>query len=239
MKKRTLTSNPPKQDDFDPEHGRTFPERDQTRGEEVANAVTHGFGALLAIACLAIGVTCAAIRQDVWSVVSISIFGATMFFLYLSSTLYHAIPFPRAKSVLNVFDHSTIYLLIAGSYTPFCLVGIRPYSPGWAWSIFGVVWAIAIAGIFFQCYFINRHPIVTTASYLVMGWIVLIAIYPMLKAMGVAPVLWIAFGGIIYSLGVIFYTMKHTPYMHAVWHLFVLTGSACHVLAVLFYVIPG
>lgn len=239
MNKCTSVWNSAEQDQSHPEQGPTQPERAQTSGEEVANAITHGLGAMLAIACLAIGVTCAAIRSDVWSVVSISIFGATMFFLYLFSTLYHAIPFPRAKAVLNVFDHATIYLLIAGSYTPFCLVGIRPYSPGWAWSIFGVVWAIAIGGIFFQCYCVNRYPILSTASYLIMGWIVLIAIYPMLKAMGVAPVLWIAFGGIIYSLGVIFYAMKYTPYMHAVWHLFVLGGTAVHYGVMLYYLVLG
>lgn len=214
-------------------------ERDQSTGEEVANAVTHGLGAILAIACLAVGVTSAAIQHDVWSVVSMSIFGATMFSLYLSSTLYHAATSPRAKAILNVFDHSTIYLLIAGSYTPFCLVGIRPEYPGWAWSIFGVVWAIALAGIFFQCFFINRHPIISTASYLAMGWIVLIALYPMVKAMGVVQVLWIAAGGIIYSVGVVFYAMKNVPYMHAIWHLFVLGGTLIHYGVMLFYLVLG
>jgi len=214
-------------------------ERKQTTGEEVANAVTHGLGAVLAIACLVVGVIFSAIRHDVWSIVSISIFGASMFILYLSSTLYHAIPIPRVKAVMNMLDHASIYLLIAGSYTPFCLVGIRPYSLGWAWSILGVVWAIGILGILFQCFFINRHPIFSTATYLFMGWIVLLAVYPLRAAMGTTAVVWIAVGGLLYSLGVVFYAMKHVRYMHAVWHLFVLGGTLVHYGVMLYFLVLG
>lgn len=213
--------------------------RCQSAGEEVANAITHGIGALLSIACLAVAVTFAAIRKDVWGVVSISVYGASMIILYLASTLYHAIPHPRTKAVMNVFDHASIYLLIAGSYTPFCLAGIRPYSPGWAWAIFGVVWAIAIFGIAFQCMFVNRYPIFSTATYLVMGWIVIIAVYPLWKAMGGTAVLWIGAGGVLYSLGVIFYSLKNTKYMHAVWHLFVLGGTLVQYGVVLYYIALG
>ncbi len=213
--------------------------RDQTIAEEVANAVTHGIGAFFAIACLSVAVTFASIRHDVWSIVSVSIYGASMFILYLCSTLYHAIKTPRAKEILNIFDHSAIYLLIAGSYTPFCLVGIRPYSPAWAWSILGVVWTIAIFGIAFQCLFVSKYPVFSTATYLLMGWMVLVAVYPLWKAMGTTAVLWIAAGGIIYSLGVVFYAMKHVRYMHAVWHLFVLSGTLVHYGVVLYYVALG
>lgn len=218
-------------------HVRT--ERDQTVGEEIANAITHGIGALLAIACLSVAVTFAAIRHDVWSVVSVSIYGASMFILYFCSTLYHAVMTPRIKAILNIFDHSAIYLLIAGSYTPFCLAGIRNYSPGWAWSIFGVVWAIAIFGIAFQCLYVNQYPLFSTMTYLLMGWIVLVAIYPLWKAMGSTAVLWIAAGGVVYSLGVIFYSMKHVKYMHAVWHLFVLAGTLAHYGVILYYIALG
>jgi channel protein, hemolysin III family len=213
--------------------------RDQTVREEVANAITHGVGAFLAVACLVLAVVFAAIRKDVWSVVSVSIYGACMFILYLCSTLYHAVMHPRAKAVLNIFDHAAIYLLIAGSYTPFCLAGIRNYSPGWAWSIFGVVWLIAILGIIFQALFINKYQAFSTGTYLVMGWIVLIAIYPLYKALGGAAVLWIAAGGVAYSLGVIFYAMKNTKYMHAIWHLFVLAGTLIHYGVVLYYITLG
>ena len=214
-------------------------DRNQTVGEEVANAVTHGVGAVLAIACLVIAVAFAALRRDVWSVVSVSIYGACMFILYLCSTLYHAVMTPRAKAVLNIFDHATIYLLIAGSYTPFCLAGIRNYSPGWAWSIFGVVWLFAVLGIIFQSLFVNKYQAFSNATYLLMGWIVLIAIYPLWKAMGTTAVLWIAAGGIAYSLGVIFYVMKSKKYMHAIWHLFVLAGTLIHYGVVLYYIALG
>lgn len=221
------------------EDSKTLEVREQTASEEVANAVTHGIGAFLSVACLCIAVMFAAFRHNVWSIVSVSIYGISMFILYLCSTLYHAVRTPRVKEILNIFDHSAIYLLIAGSYTPFCLGGIRPYSPGWAWSIFGIVWAIAIFGIAFQCLFVNRYPRFSTATYLLMGWMVLVAVYPLWKSMGTTAVLWIAAGGIIYSLGVVFYAMKHVKYMHAVWHLFVLGGTLVHYGVVLYYVALG
>ena len=211
--------------------------RDQTIGEEVANAVTHGVGAVLSIACLIVAVVFATLRGDTWSIVSVCVYGACMFLLYMSSTLYHALTPPRAKAVFNVFDHAAIYLLIAGSYTPFCLVWIRPEYPGWGWGIFGVVWAIAVLGIIFQCLFINRYQSLSTLSYLAMGWVVLIAVYPLWKAMGTAAVLWIAAGGIAYSLGVIFYAMKRVKYMHAIWHIFVLAGTLIHYGVVLYYIV--
>ncbi|MCL2727389.1 MAG: hemolysin III family protein [Bacteroidales bacterium] len=213
--------------------------RNQTSNEEVANAITHGVGVALSIACLCVAVVFAALRKDVWSVVSVSIYGACMFTLYLCSTLYHAIGKPRTKAVLNILDHAAIYLLIAGSYTPFCLAGIRNYSPGWAWSIFGVVWGLAIVGIVFQSLFVNRFQRLSNATYLAMGWIVLIAVYPLWKAMGTAAVLWIGAGGVAYSLGVIFYAMKQIRYMHAIWHIFVLAGTLIHYGVVLFYIALG
>ena len=217
----------------------TAENRGQTAGEEVANAVTHGVGAVLSVACLVVAVVFAALRGDVWSIVSASVYGACMFILYLSSTLYHAIVPPRAKAVFNIFDHSAIYLLIAGSYTPFCLVWMRHYSPGWAWAIFGVVWGLAVLGIIFQSLFVNKYQTLSTMTYLAMGWVVLVAVYPLWKAMGTAAVLWIAAGGVAYSFGVIFYAMKRTKYMHAVWHIFVLAGTLTHYGVVLYHMLAG
>ena len=163
-------------------------EREQTVGEEIFNAISHGIGALLAIACLVVAVvySCLSPYRSVWNIVGVSIYGASMFLLYLFSCLYHAITAPRAKAVLNYFDHCSIYLLIAGSYTPICLGGLRAYSPGWGWSIFGVEWLLAILGIVFQCLCINRYRMLSNATYLAMGWVVLIALYPIYKALGLS-----------------------------------------------------
>ena len=214
-------------------------ERDQTVGEEIFNAISHGIGALLAVACLVVAVvqSCLTPHYSVWNIVGTSIYGATMFLLYLFSCLYHAIVPPRAKAVLNYFDHCSIYLLIAGSYTPLCLGGIRLYSAGWAWSIFGVEWGLAILGIVFQCLFINRFRKISNATYLAMGWVVLIALYPLFKALGFWPIFWIAVGGVMYSIGVYFYMRKETKYMHAIWHLFVLSGTLVHYFTILFYIV--
>ncbi|MGI5869146.1 MAG: PAQR family membrane homeostasis protein TrhA [Kiritimatiellia bacterium] len=230
---------PPQHDDMPAERDVMPAEREQTPSEEVANAVTHGVGAILSVACLAVAVAFAAVRKDAWDIVSLSIYGASMFILYLSSTLYHAIPTPRVKAVLNIFDHAAIYLLIAGTYTPFCLSGMRHCSPGWAWSIFGVVWAVAIFGIVFQALFVSKYPRFSTATYLLMGWIVLVAVYPLWKAMGTTAVIWIAVGGVLYSLGVVFYAMKNVRYMHAIWHLFVLGGTLVHYGVILYYIALG
>jgi hemolysin III len=214
-------------------------ERPQTLGEEIANAVSHGVGALLAVACLAVGVVFASLEpyRDVWNIVSVAVYGTTMVLLYLFSTLYHALNRPKTKAVLNYFDHASIYLLIAGSYTPFCLGAIRHFSPAWAWSIFGIEWGFAILGIAFQCFFINRFVALSNLTYLVMGWVVLAAVYPLWKAMGAMPVFWIAVGGVLYSLGVVFYVMKRTKWMHFVWHLFVLAGTLVQYFVVLFCIV--
>ncbi len=214
-------------------------ERPQTLGEEIANAISHGIGALLAVACLVVGVVFASLEphRDVWNIVSVAVYGATMVLLYTFSTLYHALNRPKTKAVLNYFDHCSIYLLIAGSYTPFCLGAIRHFSPAWAWSIFGVEWTLAILGIVFQCLFINRFAALSNLTYLAMGWVVLAAVYPLWKAMGAMPVMWIAVGGILYSLGVVFYAMKRTKWMHFVWHLFVLAGTLVQYFVVLFCIV--
>ena len=206
-----------------------------TVGEEIANSITHGIGAALSIAGLTLLVSLAAIYGDVWRVVSFSIYGSSLVLLYLCSTLYHSIQHPKAKRILRIFDHSAIYLLIAGSYTPFTLVSMR--GP-WGWSLFGVVWGLALLGIAFKTVFIGRYEKWATAAYVLMGWLVVIAFKQMLVTVPPGGIIWLVIGGVVYTSGVLFYAWEKLPYNHAVWHLFVLGGSICHFFAVLFHVLP-
>lgn len=206
-----------------------------TVGEEIANSVTHGIGAGLSIAGLTLLVVLAAIYGDVWRVVSFSIYGSSLVLLYLASTLYHSIQHPKVKQVLRIFDHSAIYLLIAGTYTPFTLVSMRgPLG----WTIFGVVWGLALLGIAFKTVFIGRFEKLATAAYILMGWLVVVAFKEMLVTIPPGGVAWLMAGGIVYTLGVLFYAWQKLPYNHAIWHLFVLGGSICHFFAILFHVLP-
>jgi hemolysin III len=211
--------------------------RDQTPAEELANAITHGVGLALAVACLVVGVVFAALRHNPWTLTSVSIYGATLCLLYLSSTFYHSVRSPRAKHVWNILDHSSIYLLIAGTYTPFTLGPLREHAGAWGWSLFGVTWGLALAGVVFQALFIHRFRMLSTLTYVLMGWMVTIAFYPLWKTIGWHGLLWIAAGGLCYTLGVFFYANKRVRYMHAVWHLFVLAGSILHFLGILFSVV--
>ncbi len=203
--------------------------------EEIANSITHGIGMLLAISGLAVLVGFASVHGDVWHVTTCSIFGATLILSYAASTLYHSIPYPAAKQVLKVIDHVAIYLLIAGTYTPFTLVSLR--GP-WGWSLFGTIWGLALLGVILKTTMLGRIAGISTAIYLAMGWIVLVAFKPLLAAVELGGLLLLLLGGLAYSAGVIFYAWKRLPYNHAIWHLFVLAGSLCHYFAILFYVIP-
>jgi len=203
-------------------------------GEEIANSVTHGVGAALAIAGLAVLVTVAARRGTAWHVVGCSIFGATLVLLYLASTLYHAIPAPRAKRVLQALDHGGILFLIAGTYTPFTLVTLR--GP-WGWTLFGVVWGLAVLGILLDVLAPRRRAL-AVALYLVMGWAVVVALRPLVGAMASGGVTLLVFGGLAYTAGVAFYVWRRLPYHHALWHGFVLAGSTAHFFAVFLYVVP-
>ncbi|SHJ49717.1 hemolysin III [Malonomonas rubra DSM 5091] len=203
--------------------------------EEIANSVTHGLGMLLSIGGLAVLVGFASVHGNAWHITACSIFGTTLILSYATSTLYHSIPLPGAKRVLKVLDHSAIYLLIAGTYTPFTLVSLR--GP-WGWSLFGTVWGLALLGIILKATMLGRIAGISTAVYLAMGWIVLIAIKPMLGAVDTGGLLLLLAGGLAYSGGVVFYLWRRLPYNHAIWHLFVLTGSLCHFFSILFYVIP-
>lgn len=203
--------------------------------EEIANSITHGVGLLLAMAGLATLVAFAVLRGTAWHIVGCSIFGATLVLSYLTSTLYHSIPSARAKSILRIFDHCAIFLLIAGTYTPLMLVNLR--GP-WGWSILGVVWGIATLGIVFKVTMLRKWTVVSVVLYVAMGWVVVVATKPLLSAVAPAGLLLLLLGGLAYTGGVIFYGLRRMPYHHAVWHLFVLAGSVLHFFAVLFYVIP-
>lgn len=209
--------------------------RELSHYEELANTLTHGAGIALSIAGLVLLVVRAALYGDVWQIVSFSIFGISLIALYLASTLYHGYSSPRIKKILRTFDHSAIYLLIAGTYTPFLLISLR--GP-WGWSLFGIIWGLAIIGISFKVFFGHKYELISTIFYLLMGWVVIIAIKPLLAALPISGFLWLLAGGLAYSFGVVFYLWEKLPFNHAIWHGFVLAGSFFHFCAVFFYLSP-
>lgn len=206
-----------------------------SRGEEIANSITHGIGIVFAISALAILASYASLYGDAWHVVSCAIFGATLILLYVASTLYHAIQQPVAKSVLRILDHSAILVLIAGTYTPFTLVNLR--GP-WGWTLFGVIWGLAAIGIVIETTRLRRFRAALIALYVIMGWAVVAAVKPMLENISSGGLWLLLAGGLAYTGGIVFYLWKRLPYNHAIWHLFVLAGSVLHFFAVLFSVIP-
>ena len=206
-------------------------ERHQTLGEEIANSISHGVGFLGALAVTPIMII-TAIPSGAAAIVGVSVFGATMMVLYLASTLYHAFPQSRTKRVFKIFDHGAIFLLIAGTYTPFTL-GIL-YGP-WGWTLFGIVWALAILGVVLKSTAGASSGKLSTALYLAMGWLAVLAIKPLWLNMPAWGLFWLLAGGIMYSAGVFFFVMERIRYSHFIWHIFVLAGTACHVVAVLGY----
>ena len=203
--------------------------------EEIANSITHGVGLILSIAGLGVLIAFASRLGNTWHVVSCTIFATTLILQYTFSTLYHSIQLPRAKSLMRVLDHSAIFLLIAGSYTPFMLVNLRGT---WGWTLFGIVWALALLGVLFQISLLRRWQGISLALYIGMGWVVVVAIKPMLGAVAPGGLILLLLGGLAYTSGVGFYLWKSLRYNHAIWHGFVLAGSILHYFAVLFYVIP-
>ena len=204
--------------------------------DEIANALTHGVGAAAALAGGAVLITLTAIYGDGWQLAGSIVFGITLLLLYTASTLYHAIQHPIAKGRLKVFDHCAIYLLIAGTYTPFTLIGLRG-SVGW-W-LFGAIWALALAGVVFKLFYTGRFKRLSTLIYVAMGWLVVIAIGPVAAALDAWTLGWIIAGGVFYTLGTFFYMRDSIPYAHAIWHLFCIGGSVCHYVAVLAQVVPN
>lgn len=207
---------------------------DYSHREEVANVITHGLGVLLSIVALWLMVVYAVRDFDATRVISVSIFGGTLILLYLMSTLYHSFRDPELKQLFRILDHSSIYLLIAGSYTPFTLV----YLEGtWAWVIMSITWTFAVSGVVFKIFFIKRFHLLSTALYVAMGWTVLIAIKPLIESTPTGAMVWLTVGGLLYTGGVVFYLWNKLPYNHAIWHLFVMGGSASHFCAVFWYIL--
>ncbi|HKM89310.1 MAG TPA: hemolysin III family protein [Candidatus Acidoferrales bacterium] len=206
------------------------------RRYEMANSATHGMGLALSMAGCAVLVTLAALRGNAWHIVACSIYGGTLVCLYSASTVYHSVRSQRLKRILRIVDHSSIYLLIAGTYTPFTLVVLRG---GWGWTLFGLVWGLSLAGILLKVWFVDRLPVVSTLVYVAMGWLVIIAIKPVVAVVPLAAILWLLAGGLFYTAGVGFFAWEKLPYHHAIWHLFVMGGSVCHYFAVLYYVVPA
>ncbi len=206
-----------------------------TVGEEIANAVTHGVGAAIAVAGLTMMVVFAWLWGDGWCLAGAIVFGVSLLLQYVFSALYHAIPHPRAKHVLKVLDHTSIYLLIAGTYTPFTLITLRDAGGMW---LFAAIWAIAVAGVAAEAFWVYRPRWVTAAGFIPMGWSIVFLIGPLVERLPRAGIALLVAGGVVYTLGTLFYVAKRVKWMHAVWHLFVMGGSVCHFLAVLLYVLP-
>lgn len=211
------------------------PERTYTLGEEIANAITHGVGAAASIAALVTLVFVAALWGNGWHLASAIVYGVSMFVLYMASTLYHAIQHPKACAVFKIIDHAGIYLLIAGTYTPFTLISIRDKG---GWWLFAIVWTLAIVGIALEAWWVNRPKWVSAAVYLGMGWLAVTMIKPLLESLEPGGIWLLLAGGLAYTVGTIFYVLKRVKWMHPVWHLWVLAGSVLHFLSVMLYVFP-
>lgn len=209
----------------------TYPKR-----EEIANAITHGIGALLSLAGLVLLIVFSSIKGTAWHVVAFTIYGVSMLLLYACSTLVHSFKEGKVKDLFEFFDHSSIYIYIAGTYTPFMLVAIRGTL---GWSLFGIVWGIALFGVLFKAFFVKKFLFMSTIFYLIMGWLIVIAWGPLTAAVPSTGIVLLVTGGILYSLGTVFYVWRAFPYHHAVWHLFVLAGSITHFFAILLYLLPS
>ncbi|NTV45864.1 MAG: hemolysin III family protein [Chlorobiales bacterium] len=197
--------------------------------EEIANSLTHGAGVALSIVGFISLISQPGTTDDMWRIIAFSIYGSALVLLYLASTLYHSVQKPALKYFFRVIDHASIYLLIAGTYTPFLLVSMRNT---WGWTLFILIWAIAILGVCFTTIFIRRFRKLSVATYVIMGWLAVLSLHELLTSIPSIGIVWLAVGGIVYTLGVVFYMWHKLPYHHAIWHIFVLAGSACHYLAI-------
>lgn len=205
-----------------------------TKKEEIVHAITHGIGALLSIAGLVLLIIFASLNGNPWLIVSVSIFGTTMLIMYLSSTIVHSLPEGKWKDIFQIFDHSSIYLFIAGTYTPFLLVHLRDEL---GWILFGTVWGIALIGVVFKLFFVKKFLVLSTLFYVLMGWLITLVWNPLTAIMDGTGMLLLIIGGMFYTLGAIFYIWRGFIYHHALWHLFVLAGSIFHFFTVFYYVI--
>ncbi|WP_407268452.1 hemolysin III family protein [Radiobacillus sp. PE A8.2] len=201
-----------------------------SKGEEIANSVTHGIGAVFSLAALALLITFATLYGNVWHVVSFSLFGVTMLLLYISSTFVHALPKGKAKDVFEILDHSSIYFFIAGSFTPFLFTVVK----GWqGWTLFGIIWGLAIGGTIFKCFFVKKYLFTSTILYIVMGWSIVFVWSPIVQKVAFAGIVLLVTGGLLYTIGSIFYMWRGFKYHHAIWHMFVLGGTVTHFFGIL------
>ncbi len=214
--------------------GELYPVSGRDRLEEVINSALHGVGLAACVGGTAVLVTLASLWGNAWHIVSFSIYGASLIVLYATSTVYHGMRHPGRKRVLRVMDHASVFLLIAGTYTPFTLV---PLNGGWGWSIFGVVWGFSLLGIAFKLFFTGRFDRISTLLYVLLGWVMLIAVVPLVRTVPVGGLVLLLLGGISYTVGAGLYLLKRIPFNHALWHVFVLAGSALHFFSILFYVL--
>ncbi|WIV20749.1 hemolysin III family protein [Paenibacillus polygoni] len=206
-----------------------------TRREEVVNAVTHGIGAVLSVAALVLLIAAASINGTTWHVVSFTIYGISMLLLYFNSTMVHALKEGKAKDLFEIFDHSSIYLFIAGTYTPFLLVAIRGTL---GWTLFGIIWGVALFGVAFKAFFTKKFLFMSTLFYLAMGWLIVLAWGPLVATVPYNGIVLLVAGGLMYTLGTLFYVWRGFPFHHAIWHLFVLAGSVLHFFAIFLYLTP-
>ncbi|MDQ1909145.1 hemolysin III family protein [Paenibacillus sp. GD4] len=208
---------------------------DRAWKEERANAISHGIGAVLSVAALIALLISSLHIGDLWRIVSSTIFGVTLILLYVSSTLLHSARTDKWIDLFEIMDHAAIYLLIAGTYTPFLLVTLHGTL---GWSLFGVIWGLALIGVIFKLFYVKRFPVLSTLFYIAMGWMILFAIRPLYEELPEGGLFWLVMGGVLYTFGTLFYLWRRVPYHHAIWHTFVLAGSVCHFVTIFFYVIP-
>lgn len=201
-----------------------------SKGEEIANSITHGIGALLSVAALVLLIVYSSLYGTAWHVVSFTLFGVTMVILYFSSTFVHALPQGKAKDVFEILDHSSIYFFIAGTYTPFLFIAVN----GWVgWTLFGIMWGLAIGGTVFKSFFVKKYLYLSTLLYLVMGWGVIFVWNPIIENVTRTGIVFLVIGGVLYSIGSVFYMWRGFKYHHMVWHLFVIAGTVAHFFSVL------
>lgn len=211
--------------------------RSSAAWEELANSLTHGLGLLLSLAGVPILISIASLHGDGWRITGCVVYGITLLGMYSISTLYHGVAEGDAKKALRIADHICIYIFIAGTYTPFTLVPLRG---SWGWSILATIWACALVGMSCRIAVKNRRSeLISITAYLIMGWLCVVAVKPLLESVPIGGLVWLGVGGILYTGGIVFYLRDHNPYYHAIWHVFVLGGSICHYMAVLFYVVPA
>jgi hemolysin III len=206
-----------------------------TRGEEIANAITHGIGAVLSIVGLTLLIVLSSLEGTPWHVISFTIYGVTMLLLYVSSTLVHSFPEGKVKDLFEIFDHSSIYLFIAGTYTPFLFIAVKGTT---GWTLFGIVWGIALTGIVFKAFFVKKFLFISTILYVIMGWMIVFAWDSLTQNIAHQGIVLLVVGGVLYTIGAVFYVWRGFRFHHMIWHMFVLGGTVLHFLAIILYVLP-